>query len=467
VLVALAATGLRTDETNWPLVIGAYAGAFGAAAIFAATPWERLPQSALIIPPIACLLLIGLLRQAQGGATSGYASLAFLPVVWVGLQLSRRAVVAMAVCTSLLLAIPMLFIGAPLYPGTGWRGATLLTLASLVVALAADRVVTDQRRQTKIAQARTVELDRLVATQTAIATGQFDLDAVLRRVAEEALNLSGGEGAVVEVPESGDMVYIAAAGVAESHIGLRLRREGTLSGMCLASGDVLICEDSETDDRVDREACRAVGARSMVVVPLLHDGRRTGVLKVYSSTPNAFPDSVARLLAMLANMIGTALVRADLMRELENQAVTDELTGLANRRAWYQLLDVAIARAGRSGEPLSVVVLDLDGFKQVNDHEGHAAGDNLLIDFARRWSSVLRAGDVLGRIGGDEFAVIVEGADEVNANEVVARLAESLEDGYHASAGIAVWDRLETAAALVRRADSAMYEMKHGRSASR
>ena len=283
---------------------------------------------------------------------------------------------------------------------------------------------------------------------------------MLETVVAEARQLTGADAAVVELPDGDDLVYRAVAGTAQPFLGFRLGRNGALSGEALTTGRVLICDDIETDPRVDREACRRVGARSMVVVPLVHDGVSTGVLKVYSAVAGAFRRRDAQFLGLLANMIGTALVRADLMRKLAEQAVTDELTGLPNRRAWYAQLELAFARARRSGQPLSVIALDLDGFKQVNDRLGHAAGDRLLRTVGAHWAAVVREMDYLGRIGGDEFAVILEGADADVAASVIQRLHEALPAGQRVSSGGATWDGREDPDSLLGRADACMYDHK-------
>jgi diguanylate cyclase (GGDEF)-like protein len=201
----------------------------------------------------------------------------------------------------------------------------------------------------------------------------------------------------------------------------------------------------------------------MVVVPLLHDGQGTGVLKVYSEHPNAFEDRHVKVLTLLANLIGSALARAELLAQLQSQADTDQLTGLHNRRFWSSHLTQALARSRRRGHPVSVVLLDLDDFKRVNDTEGHAAGDRLLRSVASRWSAVTRETDLLGRIGGDEFPVIVEQADADAASELAARLLSALPEGQNSSVGVATWDGLEEAAELIARADTAMYRHKRTR----
>jgi diguanylate cyclase (GGDEF)-like protein len=160
-------------------------------------------------------------------------------------------------------------------------------------------------------------------------------------------------------------------------------------------------------------------------------------------------------------------VRAELIAQLTEHAVTDELTGLPNRRAWYAHLEQALARSRRRNEPLSLVLLDLDGFKEVNDQQGHAAGDRLLVEVTAAWRHAVRPTDVLGRLGGDEFAAVLECADQAVADTIVERLREVMPSPHRASAGVAVWDGQESAAELLARADGHMYERKAaGRSVS-
>ena len=467
VAIALAAASLDTRATNWPL-LGADA-ALGVALVAAAAMMTRRgPLGAwLLVFPLGCDLLLAGLRQAQGGSISGYSPLAILPVVWVGLTLSHRAVTAMTAATAAMFAVPIVIIGAPLYPSTGWRGVVLWTVVAAVVGTGAARVITAQRRQTALAVARALDLDRLVSTHSAIATTRFDLDTVLETVAQQALELTVADAAVVEMPDGEEMVYRAVSGTAQPHLGIRLPRGRSMSGAALEAGEILYCRDCRTDDRVDREACELVGARSMIVVPLHHDGLAAGVLKVYSSRVDAFDDGGVRVLEGLASMIAAALVRAELLEQLGEQAMIDELTGALSRREWRRQLELALARVRRSGVPLSVIVMDVDRLKQVNDNEGHAAGDALLRGVSACWASILRETDYLGRLGGDEFAVILEGADEREAMVVLQRLRDVLQAGESASGGLAAWDGAEDAGALVARADARMYVDKRDRGGAR
>src|SRR5262245_20830879 len=132
------------------------------------------------------------------------------------------------------------------------------------------------------------QLLAVIRTQTEIAKLGLDLNGVMTLVAERAQATTGATGAVVELAEGDDMVYRAGVGSAVGTRGIRLSRSTSLAGMCVASASTLRCDDSESDARVDREACRKVGLRSMIVVPLIHHSEAVGALKVFSPVPAAF-----------------------------------------------------------------------------------------------------------------------------------------------------------------------------------
>jgi diguanylate cyclase (GGDEF)-like protein/PAS domain S-box-containing protein len=162
--------------------------------------------------------------------------------------------------------------------------------------------------------------------------------------------------------------------------------------------------------------------------------------------------------------------RVRLEDELTRQAFHDGLTGLPNRALFRDRLDQALARSTRSKEVLVVLLLDLDGFKQVNDTLGHDAGDQLLREVAERFGEVVRPSDTLARLGGDEFALLLDGANEAQAVAVARRLLESLSAPMRvagrdlaiaASVGIVAHPGgLGDSEALIRDADVAMYAAK-------
>lgn len=147
--------------------------------------------------------------------------------------------------------------------------------------------------------------------------------------------------------------------------------------------------------------------------------------------------------------------------QLRHAAGTDPLTGVANRRSWEAEAARDLAHALRSGEPLTVAVLDLDHFKAVNDEEGHSAGDELLRSLARAWSRELRGADLLGRHGGDEFVLCLPATDTGSAHELLTRLRAGHPAAW--SAGTASARPGDTLADLLRRADEELYRVKRAR----
>ncbi|MCW2692745.1 MAG: putative diguanylate cyclase [Mycobacterium sp.] len=164
----------------------------------------------------------------------------------------------------------------------------------------------------------------------------------------------------------------------------------------------------------------------------------------------------------VAATIALAEAHGGLSRQLRTAATTDALTGLANRRAWEVAAAHDLARAGRAGRPVTIAILDLDSFKDVNDTRGHGAGDELLRDLANRWAASLRRSDLLGRYGGDEFVLSLPDTDERGALEILDRLEESHPAPW--SVGTATSDGVESLASVLARADAALYAHKHGRS---
>lgn len=340
------------------------------------------------------------------------------------------------------------------------------------------------RRKLSTATERQVNLGEVVAAQYVLSHGTLGLQTVMDLICERSQLLTGAEGAVIELLDGEDLIYRACSGMASPYVGFRLKSSNSLSGLCIRTRQVLRCDDSETDDRVDRASCRKLGIRSMIIVPLgpAAGSEPIGVLKCLSNKCHAFSDQHMNLVELMAGMMAAALANtmaaSELKRreeELHYQANHDPLTKLANRAAFRQVLQEAMHHEGALGaEAYAVLYLDLDRFKIVNDSLGHSAGDSLLIQTATRLRDCVRPGDLVARLGGDEFAILLRnlrGEDaRTDARTVAERIHRALSRPFHVkgrdlfssvSIGIAMCSiSAATPESILRDADNAMYRAK-------
>ncbi|WP_346619369.1 GGDEF domain-containing protein [Blastococcus montanus] len=181
-------------------------------------------------------------------------------------------------------------------------------------------------------------------------------------------------------------------------------------------------------------------------------------LGAWAAAPSGF---LAPWIALAVSVAALTEAQGRLARRLRTAAGTDPLTGIANRRAWEEQAARHLARAARSGEPLSFAILDLDDFKEVNDRDGHSAGDDLLRELTATWSRRLRKADLLGRYGGDEFVLLLPATDDDGARQVMDQL-----DATHPftwTVGLATARPGDTLDTVLARADAQLYRRKRGR----
>lgn len=262
------------------------------------------------------------------------------------------------------------------------------------------------------------QLISIINIQTDIAKLGLDLGGVMQYVVEHTLTLIEADGAAIELAEGEDMTYRAAAGIANKQLGLRLKIATSLSGLCVKTGEILSCVDSDTDPRVDHVACRKVGLRSMIVIPLKFEDKTVGILKAMSAQPNKFNQADIALLGMLTEVVAAAMYFST-KYDSDNlfiKATHDSMTGLANRALFMDRLRSTLARVARDHIQFGVLMLDMDGLKHINDHYGHRFGDAVIVEFAKRLRKITRNTDTAARLGGDEFGVIL--CPENNKEEV-------------------------------------------------
>ncbi|HKV44424.1 MAG TPA: diguanylate cyclase [bacterium] len=211
------------------------------------------------------------------------------------------------------------------------------------------------------------------------------------------------------------------------------------------------------------------GVRSQVAFPLIVNDRVIGVLHVESPLVDAFPKELRELLEAFVFLAALAILRAQRDEGLSRLALTDGLTGLANHRALWDALEREVARARRSASPVSVAIVEVDKFKQVNDGFGHLQGDQVLKLVADAMRKTSRAMDLVARSGGDEFVLLLPDLPKRSAVQIAERVRRHVEEIFVSggprltvSVGLASMpEDGETANALMEAADRAMYTVKH------
>ena len=243
-------------------------------------------------------------------------------------------------------------------------------------------------------------------------------------------------------------------------------------GVAVRKGEVVVLNNLQFDPRFKpwrKEAMRR-GFAALIALPLKAEGRVGGALSLYSAEPNAFDAAETELLSQLADDLAFGIQSLRTQTEIARQAWHDALTGLPNRTLLRDRMRQAMASARRTGRILAVLFLDLDGFKQVNDQYGHAAGDELIREVASRFVSSVRSGDTVSRLGGDEFVILLDVASVDEMNQCLTRIMDGVRipipmEGHSvsisSSIGITLFPQNDADAdALLRHADMAMYQAK-------
>jgi len=376
-VLAASAVAVHPQGSDWRFVgLAALVFAVSAAAV-AVSPVREDSQWLPLVPAFSALLAIGLLRQSQGGSISGYSPLAILAVVWVAVVLDRRAVRLVTFGSALMFAVPLLLIGAPEYPASGWRGAALWTLVAYLVGSVVHSAVVEQRRQAADARRHVAEMEDMQMAFTAISSvaRTISLGADARQlVCAAVMSSTDARLATIAEPRGEGFAITGSAGIPLEAAELR-SVQPAVSLAAYRTGQRIFIPDVAREPGVSPVVVRATGIASALYEPIVRAGETVGVLCAAWTTPRDHLDSRTQsVIQFLAVEAGAAIERSDLLSRLDDQARTDPLTSLPNRRAWDQTLALALEAPGA----VCVAMIDIDHFKQFNDRNGHAAGDRLL-----------------------------------------------------------------------------------------
>ncbi len=329
--------------------------------------------------------------------------------------------------------------------------------------LSYERDLLDARRTAEVSEARLHILQQ--------ATAAFEVCTDDQGVAESFVHVARGafaatEACVMLLDPEGELHVVAGTNPL-------LQTVPAIAAIRETPHEITVTADDAITDFPELAAgLQAARLQALSVTPLSAGGERLGLLACFFGRKRDFDTGFFELQRTLGRQASQTLTRVRLQRELEHLALYDQLTGIPNRQLLTQRLHTAIDAATAIGEPMTVIFIDVDDFKQVNDRFGHAAGDAVLRELAQRFRDHVRADDVVGRIGGDEFVVICHAAGVDAGASVAERVLIGARDpmsdppGLHVSVSVGaatftpLMGDVPTADDILNRADDAMYTSK-------
>jgi diguanylate cyclase (GGDEF)-like protein/putative nucleotidyltransferase with HDIG domain len=462
----------QVDAARWPwlVLIAAGAAAWGALAVFV-IDWRRAPAWAMPAANVAALAVIGVVVELTGGAQSPARLYGFLALTFAACFLTVPQACGLILACALVWVLPV--------AGDHGLAAATGEFAMALPMFAVVGAVLLGGRQLLLAMHRAAEHlseehHAMRSLATAVAAGEAP-EAICRRAAEQAARLLRADAAGIVRFERDDAMSVLGIW---SHDGrlphpdipvpLDPRSE---TAAVRREGRVLRIDDhrERTDDH--SVALSDMGYSAWAGGPVRVRGRLWGSISVMTERAHGLPDDVEHHLAEFADLVGMAVANTEEVARLAADATTDPLTGLANHRSFQERLRSELARAGRHDRRLTLALVDVDHFKAVNDAGGHGVGDEVLRAVAEHLRHNLREEDVLARIGGDEFAVLLPAAARDDAVATLERARRAIQRAPFVggarvtiSVGLCDVDHARDAEALTRYADGALYWSKeHGR----
>jgi len=282
-----------------------------------------------------------------------------------------------------------------------------------------ERVLSEQAANNAMIQAQALKqaLDDL--------SSQLDLSQVMRRILVSLKTVLNYDSATLFLKEQEKLKVVAARGF--QYTSRLINKTFPTSDLLLKEIQLLkapiILEDAQTDPRFARwEGAELV--RGWMGVPLIRHDEFIGLLTIDNYNPAAYTQEDASLALSFANSAAIVIENARLFEQTQQMALTDTLTGIYNRRYFYELAQKEFSRSKRYQSPVSIIMIDIDHFKNVNDQYGHLAGDQVLIQFVQRIQEELRTPDILARFGGEEFIILLPETNLGEATQVAERLRE-------------------------------------------
>lgn len=394
----------------------------------------------------------------------------FLIVVIVALHTSRKVTLFSVVLVSFF----ALFVELknPTTQNLVWIWG-LRTLVFLVVGLVVNFEIDNMRKVQRYHEERNA-----ISNVSRSLTNTLDLKELMNRVVENIIELFSADGCTIYLlnEETKELRPMACRefdndpDILQQIMNNKVRVGFGLVGWIAATGEALISGNAEHDPRAVHIPGTPYDEESVMGIPLQRDSQVFGVLWIYKLGLDAFDAEDLQLAHIFANQVSVALANAQLYEHVRRLSETDSLTGLLNSRSLSHIAEHLIKQADSSGTPVSLLFIDCDDFKGINDRFGHPMGDHFLRFFAQVLQKAVREEDIAIRYAGDEFVIILPGTDLSRAKVVAQRLMEDVRKqrmgdipalNTTVSVGLAVYpDHAQTAEELIKYADDALYEVK-------
>jgi len=339
--------------------------------------------------------------------------------------------------------------------------AVIAVLALALVAAAALLLAARRRAHPDAGAERSLAEHAAVLTiATESARSVADGDAPREAIARACCAVAEADVALVLEPDADGNLAVTAASDGRTGPALSLEDGAGAAAMLLRAGTSIFAHGTR-HPLIPQPLLERMGCASALAEPVLLTGETVGTVLVGWREPLPAPPERAVLgLPLLAAQVGAVMERANLAAQLRDLALNDPLTGLSTPRAWD--VDLERAHASRREFPLTVAIVDLDHFARFRDLHGRRAADRLLRELAAKWQGCTRREDLLARRTGEEFVLAMPDCDLHQSRVVIARLLGSMPDDLTCSIGLAGWDRGETAAELMDRADQRLHEARAG-----
>ncbi|GAP09802.1 protein containing diguanylate cyclase (GGDEF) domain [Bellilinea caldifistulae] len=290
------------------------------------------------------------------------------------------------------------------------------------------RDITHQKLKQQAEEEQRSKIELLRQAMTAF-TSVLNLRQVLSQVMEYLKMLIPYDRAFLFLADKDELEIAAAAGFAnnDDYIGRRISARNPQFEAINRNRYPLYLDDAELY-RPFQELGDLNCGKAWLGIPMLGHGQVIGYLSIYNANSSVYGGNEAELGQTFANQAAIAIENARLFQQVQQYAITDGLTGFYNRRYFYELAEIEMRRSQRYGGDLSLVMIDIDLFKNVNDRLGHTAGDQVLMRLSQCLRSQIRASDSIGRYGGEEFVILLPETNVQNALEVAERLRRSAEE---------------------------------------